>query len=187
MMDAQDYVWRMPLELYELGRLAYHTGELKLARLNHRQSIELLERGGDKIGIAENHRCLGRNALDSGKLLESRAHLRLTLETVNRLHSEGLMLSTLAALGEWHAADGNVARAVWLMALAAHHPAGTHVFRRKTSDKLADLMQTHQVESTMLLPTDNNQLQLQALCWVAVKEELLATPLPVCGQLSLLP
>jgi predicted ATPase/class 3 adenylate cyclase/uncharacterized protein HemY len=110
--------------LSNLGNLLSALGEHVQARQLYQESLALRRETGDRLGTVYCLNDLGSVAMDLGQEAEAQGHLGEALRTALTIQAVPAILASLSEMARFLAHSGEKERAVELLALALHHPAG---------------------------------------------------------------
>ncbi len=127
--------WGEALALGNLGEAARHLGEHAEAKRCHEESLALRREIGDRGGIAIALSSLGSVALALDRPREAKQYFRQALQIALELSSLPLALDILVEFSEVLAREGEIEKALELLALPLAHPA-TEAWVRERADAL---------------------------------------------------
>lgn len=153
-----------------LGDIALDGGDFITAQQEFGLSLEIARRNNHEWAIAYALAGLARACTGLAELTQARRHLTEALSWGQKLQERGVTLLALAALADWHAANGDAIRAVELAAQAEHHLASWRTIRKQAASRLAALAAELPPQESQAAQERGRQLDL----WETVSQARLA-------------
>jgi predicted ATPase/DNA-binding SARP family transcriptional activator/Tfp pilus assembly protein PilF len=135
------YRWGIASALKSLGDVAFRLGEHAQAVRYLEGSLALLEEEGDRRSQAYTLNSLGTVAQTMGRGQKARQSFQRALRAAMEIREPALALDILMSLARLSAEDGDVMRALELLAFVLHHPASEQQTKDQAEPLRAELGQ----------------------------------------------
>jgi DNA-binding SARP family transcriptional activator/predicted ATPase len=156
------YRWGIANSLKSLGDVARRLGEHAQAMRYLQESLALLEEG-DRRSQAYTLNSLGTVAHTMGESQESRQYFQRALEAAMEIKEPALALDILMSLAKLAAEDGDVVRALEILAFVLHHPACEQQTRDQAEPLRAELAQRISTDALNAAEARSRALELDEL------------------------
>jgi predicted ATPase/DNA-binding SARP family transcriptional activator/Tfp pilus assembly protein PilF len=157
------YRWGIASSLKSLGDVAFRLGEYEQAMRYLRDSLALLQEEGDRRSQAYTLNSLGTVAQSMEEIQESRQYFQHALAAAIEIGEPALALDTLMSLAKLTAQEGDVERALELLAFVFHHPASEQQTRDQIEPLRAELARGVSAQAVAAAETRGRALDLDEL------------------------
>jgi predicted ATPase/DNA-binding SARP family transcriptional activator/Tfp pilus assembly protein PilF len=157
------YRWGIASSLKSLGDVAGRLGEYDQAMRHLGDSLALLQEEGDRRSQAYTLNSLGTVAQSMEDIQESRQYFQRALAATIEIGEPALALDILMSLTKLTAQEGDVERALELLAFVFHHPASEQQTRDQIEPLRAKLAHRVSTQAVAAAETRGRALDLNEL------------------------
>ncbi len=153
--------WQQALSLRGLGRIAFGRGQYAEARQFYQESLSLSQQSDFRLEIANSVSDLGAVAATLGNRTEARQYFCDALRIGLELQIAPPLLETLTGIARLLSQEGEIGRAIELLALVRHHPASRQIIKDQAEHRLNELKAEYPSDMAALSWERGKSLELE--------------------------